>query len=399
MSEPWLSIVGIGEEGLEGLNPSAHKAVTAAEVIVGGKRHHALTQALNAERITWPSPFNHMLEALEGLKGRPTCVLVTGDPVWYSAGTKIADHFGADDIRIHPHVSAFQLACVRMGWALQDAETLTVHGRAVGDILSFVAPRAKLVVLTQDGDTPSQVAELLSGAGYGDSRMTVLADMGGANETRLDGVASRWSEIVPSLHTLCVECSSNPDVPTLPRGPGLPDDAFEHDGKMTKRDLRAITLAKLAPRPDELLWDVGAGCGSVGIEWMRSARGARSIGLEPHAERRAMAERNAHKLGTSRFELVDGTAPDALSGLDKPDAVFIGGGLSQETVDASLAALKNHGRLVANAVTLESEQLLIQLHQHFGGELTRISIAHADAVGRYRGWRSAMPITQWSLVT
>ncbi|MEM6712013.1 MAG: precorrin-6y C5,15-methyltransferase (decarboxylating) subunit CbiE [Pseudomonadota bacterium] len=398
MMEPWLSIVGIGEDGLEGLSSPARKAVTASEVIVGAERHHALSQGLDAERITWPKPFNHMLAVLEALKHRPTCVLVTGDPVWYSAGTKIASHFGTDDVRIHPHISAFQLACARMGWALQDVETLTIHGRAVGSIQPFLSPGARLVILTHDGASPSQVGALLSEAGYSESRLTVLADMGGAKETRLEGVASAWRETVSPFHTLCVECSTKPDLAPLPRGPGLPDNAFEHDGKMTKRDIRALALAKLAPRPNELLWDIGAGCGSVGIEWMRSARGGRAIGIEPNAERRAIAERNAQKLGVSRFELADGTAPGALLELDKPDAVFIGGGLSEETVEVCLAALKPHGRLVANAVTLESELLLIQCHKRFGGELARLSIAYADTIGRYRGWRSAMPITQWSLV-
>ncbi len=397
MSKVWLNIVGIGEDGLAGLSPAAQAAVQRAEVLIGGARHHALTAELQAERVTWPSPFDAMIERIGKLKGKQVCVLVTGDPVWYSAGAKIASHFTPDDVCIHPHVSAFQLAAARMGWALQDTVTLTVHGRQVESIGPEIHPGAKLIVLTQDGGTPAQVARLLAQHGFGRSPITALSHMGGPDEARIDGTATDWSGKVADFHTLCIECIADTGTKILPRGPGLPDDTFEHDGKMTKSEIRAVTLSRLAPRRGDLLWDVGCGCGSVAIEWMRMAAGARAVGLEPHDERRAMAQRNSVRLGVPGLHLIDALAPGGLVGLEAPDAVFIGGGLSGETADACLRALKPHGRLVANAVTLESEQVLTACHERHGGTLTRLSVTRAEPVGSFHGWKPFMPVTQWSI--
>ena len=397
MSKAWLNIVGIGEDGLAGLSVAARTAVKGADVLIGGTRHHALAEGVQAERLTWPNPFDAMIDRIEKLRGKQVCVLVTGDPAWYSAGVKIASHFAPDDVCIHPHVSAFQLAAARMGWALQDAVTLTVHGRPLQNIAPEVMPGAKLIVLTQDAHTPEQIARLLVQHGFGCSRITALSHMDGPEETRIDGTAADWSGRPADFHTLCIECMADTGTKILPRGPGLPDDGFEHDGKMTKAEIRAVTLSRLAPRPGELLWDIGCGCGSVAIEWMRMARGARAIGLEPHDDRRAMAQRNAVMLGVPGLHLIDAVAPDGLAGLDAPDAVFIGGGLSNETVEACLNVLKPHGRLVANAVTLESEQALAACHEHHGGTLTRLSVARAEPVGNFHGWKPFMPVTQWSL--
>lgn len=395
---PWLHIIGIGEDGLAGLSAQARKLVAEAEVIVGGDRHHTLGENTTAERVKWPSPFDAMVETLKALKGRRAVVLVTGDPLWYSVGARIARAMPAGDLIFHPQLSAFQWGACRMGWSLADVETLTVHGRPAEQILPALAPGARLLVLTRDETSPATLANLLQERGYGASQLTVLANLGGANEERIDGSANDpWPpETVPPFHLLAITCAAETGAIVLSRGPGLPDSAFTHDGKMTKRDVRAVTVAKLWPRRGALLWDVGAGCGSVAIEWMRGAPNAEAIAIEPLAARRDMIAMNANALGVPRLKVIDGRAPDALDDLPSPDAVFIGGGLSQACVDVCLLALKPHGTLVANAVTLESEALLISLQAQHGGDLTRLSVAHAEPVGPFRGWRAAMPVTQWS---
>ncbi len=398
MSEPWLHIVGIGEDGMAGLLPATRAVVEAAEVIIGGERHHALSDAITAERLAWPSPFNALIGQLQGLRGRRVVVLATGDPLWYSVGARIGRAIPAAEITFHPQLSAFQLASARMGWSMADLETLTVHGRPVEQMIAFIQPDARLLILTTGAETPGQIARFLSERGFGASSMTVLANMGGEGEARFDGLAESWDHTVPPFNTLAVECIAAPGAALLPRVPGLPDDLFQHDGTMTKREVRAVTLAKLMPMRGALLWDIGTGCGSVAVEWMRAARYARAIGIEPRADRRALAAANALALGTPRLELVDGMVPEALEGLERPDAVFIGGGLSEAVFDVAWAALKPLGRLVANCVTLESEAVLVALHKRHGGELVKLSVNRASPVGTRTGWRPLMPVTQWSLV-
>jgi len=394
----WLHIVGIGEDGFDGLTPATRAVVEAAEVIIGGERHHALAANISAERLAWPSPFNAMVETIEGLRGKRAVVLVTGDPLWFSVGARIGRAMDPAEIVYHPQLSAFQLAAARMGWSLADIETLTVHGRPVEQMIAFIQPDVRLLVLTTGAETPAQIAKFLSERGFGKSKMTVLAAMGGKDEARFDGTADAWQHEVPAFNTLAVACIAAPDAALLPRVPGLADALFQSDGTMTKQEIRAATLAKLMPMRGALLWDIGCGSGSVAIEWMRAARYARAIGIEPRADRRAMAGANAMALGAPKLELVDGMVPDALGGLPAPDAIFIGGGLSRPTFDAAWAALRPLGRLVANAVTLESEAELMALHAEFGGELVRISVCRAEPVGRLTGWRPSMPVTQWSLV-
>ncbi|WP_411892831.1 precorrin-6y C5,15-methyltransferase (decarboxylating) subunit CbiE [Yoonia sp. SDW83-1] len=398
MSDPWLHIVGIGEDGMDGLLPATRAVVEAAEIIIGGERHHTLADNLVAERMAWPHPFDALIETIEGLRGRRVVVLATGDPLWYSVGAKIGRAIDPAQIVYHPQLSAFQLASARMGWSLPDVETLTVHGRPVEQMIAFIQPDARLLVLTTGEETPGQIARFLTERGFGQSKMTVLAAMGGKNETRFDGVAANWDHVVPAFNTLAVECIAAPDAALLPRVPGLADHLFQSDGTMTKQEVRAATVAKLMPMRGALLWDIGCGCGSVAIEWMRAARYARAVGIEPRADRRAMAAANALALGVPKLELVDGVVPDALDGLDAPDAIFIGGGLSRETFDAAWDALRPLGRMVANAVTLESEAELIALHKERGGDLVKLSVHRAEPVGRLTGWRPLMPVTQWSLV-
>jgi len=398
MADPWLHIVGIGEDGMAGLVPATRAVVEAAEIIIGGERHHTLTEDLTAERLAWPHPFDALISTIETLRGKRVVILATGDPLWFSVGARIGRAMDPAEIIYHPQLSAFQLAAARMGWSLPDVETLTVHGRPVEQMIAFIQPDAQLLVLTTGAETPAQIAAFLTERGFGQSRMTVLAAMGGKNETRYDGRAESWDHAVPAFNTLAVQCVAAPDAALLPRVPGLADDLFQSDGTMTKQEVRAATVAKLMPMRGALLWDIGCGCGSVAIEWMRAARYARAVGIEPRADRRAMAAANALALGVPKLALIEGSVPDALEGLDAPDAIFIGGGLSRETFDAAWDALRPLGRLVANAVTLESEAELIALHKTHGGDLVKLSVHRAEPVGRLTGWRPLMPVTQWSLV-
>ena len=375
---PWLHIVGIGEDGMDGLTPATRAVVEAAEIIIGGERHHALSGNVTAQRIAWPSPFDSLIDTLRSFKGRRVVVLATGDPLWFSIGARIGREIDATEITYHPQVSAFQIAAARMGWSMADLETLTVHGRPVEQMIAFIQPDQRLLILTTGEETPAQIARFLTERGFGQSRLTVLAAMGGQMEQRFDDVAESWNHSVPAFNTLAVECIASPDAALLPRVPGLDDDLFIHDGTMTKREVRAVTLAKLMP--------------------MRGARYARAIGIEPRAERRAMAAQNALALGTPKLQIIEGEAPDCLAGLEVPDAIFIGGGLSEAVFAAAWDALRPLGRLVANAVTLESEQVLIGLQAAHGGDLVKLSVNRAEPVGPYRGWRPLMPVTQWSLI-
>ncbi|MGH1369659.1 MAG: precorrin-6y C5,15-methyltransferase (decarboxylating) subunit CbiE [Maritimibacter sp.] len=398
MKTPWLHIIGIGEDGLEGLNPISRAVINDAQVIIGGARHHELTKASSAKRIAWPSPFDTLLETLRDLQGQRVVVLATGDPLWFSVGARLGREIDPDQITYHPHVSAFQLASARMGWSMADLDALTVHGRPTEQMIPFIQPSARLLILTTGSETPAEIARLLTDRGYGESRITVLAHMGGADEARFEGKAATWNHAVPAFNTLALECIAAPDAALLPRTPGLPDAAFANDGTMTKRDVRAATLAKLMPMRGALLWDIGTGSGAVAVEWMRAARDARAIGIEARADRRALAAQNAQSLGTPGLHLVAGKAPKALADLEAPDAVFIGGGLSRDTFETAYQALKPLGRLVANAVTLDSQALLFTLFERHGGELVQINISRATEIGPRLGWRPSMPVTQWSLI-
>jgi len=399
VSDTWLDIIGIGEDGMEGLSPQARKTLQDAEIIIGGDRHHALSADVSGDRIAWPSPFDAMIDRIKSYRGKRIVVLVTGDPLWYSVGARITKGIPASEVRFFPQLSAFQWAACRMGWSLADCETVTVHGRSDTQILPYLAPGVRMLVLAQNADTPAALAALLTNRGFGGSKMTALAHLGGVGEQIFEAHAEDWSHGVPDFHTVAIQCIAGEDAVWYPRTGGLPDGAFEHDGQMTKRVLRAATICALAPYPDALLWDVGAGCGSVAIEWMRASRGAQAIAVEPNDERGDMIRRNMISLGAERLKIVDATAPDALYELPKPDAIFIGGGLTDEGVfETCWQALRPMGRLVANAVTLESESRLQELHASYGGELTRIGVSNVQPVGRYRGWRSAMPVTQWAVV-
>ena len=398
----WLDIIGIGEDGLDSLTATASAALEQAEVVIGGNRHHGLAPHLQAKRVKWPEPFSKIIGTVEQYRGSRVAVLVTGDPLWFSAGARVARQLPAEEVRFHPQLSAFQYACCRMHWSLADIETLTAHGRPPEQIVPWFAPNARLAVLTTGSNDPGAIARLLVKNGYGPSRMTVLAALGGPKEQRIAGVADYWAtsdpkDRIPVFHTLCIECRLAVGAMPLARGPGLPDHAFETDGNFTKQEIRAVTVSVLAPRRGALLWDIGTGCGTVAIEWMRAATDARAIGIDPNVSRLEMARKNSRELGVPRLQLVRGRAPKALADLPAPDAIFIGGGLTKSLIAKSVAALEPCGRIVANAVTINGEAILARAHAEHGGELVRMSVARAVEIGSKSGWRQMMPVTQWRL--
>jgi precorrin-6Y C5,15-methyltransferase (decarboxylating) len=404
MQSPWLTIVGIGEDGLEGMSATARAAIDAAEVLVGGARHLAIVAADGRERIVWGRPLTSTLPSIIERRGRRVCILASGDPMWFGIGATLARQVPVAELRILPAPSAFSLAASRLAWPLAEVVCLSIHGRPVELVAPHLFPGARLILLAWDGGTPEVLAKLLCQRGFGPSRLIVLEAMGGPHEQRRTALAVDWaagtlSGTVAALNTIAVECVAEADARLLSIVPGLPDDAFEHDGQITKRAVRAMTLAALAPVPGQLLWDVGAGAGSIAIEWLRAHPRNRAIAIERRADRAERLARNAATLGTPDLVTVIGAAPAALDGLPSPDAVFIGGGASQPgLIDRCWVALPSSGRLVVNAVTLESEAVLLAARARHGGELTRISIAHADPVGRLSAWRPAMPVTQWLVV-
>jgi len=392
----WLNIVGIGEDGLDGLSPTARALVDTAEFLVGGERHLAMIAADHpAERLRWGKPFDESFAAIEANAGKRVTVLTTGDPMHYGAGAVLSRRMRQAIATVIPAPGAFSLAAARMYWPLQDTVCLSVHGRPAESLFLHLYPGARLLILANDGDTPTRIAGMLTAHGFGDSRVTALEHMGGPREQRRDALAKNWGDgPVAKLNTVAVECIAAPGARLLSRVAGLPDDAFEHDGMMTKRETRAATLAALAPLPGQLLWDVGAGCGSVAIEWMRA--GGRAVGIENNPDRLAMAARNAALLGVPELVLVNGEAPAALEGLAAPDAVFIGGGIGTEGLfEACWSALGPGGRLVANTVTIEGETALAGLHRAHGGEMVRIAASRLAGVGRLHGWKPLMQVTQW----
>ena len=395
----WLNIVGIGEDGLDGISPAARALIDTAEVLVGGVRHLAMIAADHpAERLGWAKPFEDSYAAIEAHAGKRVTLLTTGDPMHFGVGAVLSRRMKDAIAIVIPSPSAFSLAAARMRWPLQDVACLSVHGRPAEALYPHIYPGARLLILTNGGDTPAQIAGMLAARGFGDSRVTALEHMGGPREARHEALAKDWGDgPVAKLNTIAVDCIAAPGARVLSRVAGLPDDSFEHDGQMTKREVRAATLAALAPLPGQLLWDVGAGCGSVAIEWMRA--GGSAIGIENNPDRMAMAARNAATLGVPDLALIGGKAPAALAGLETPDAVFIGGGIGTPGLfDACWAALKPGGKLVANTVTIEGEATLAKLHSEHGGEMVRLAVSRLSPVGRLNGWKPLMQVTQWQAV-
>ncbi len=401
-AERWLAVVGIGEDGAAALSSAALEAIRAAETLVGGARHLALVpERLSplAERLSWPSPMLPFLDVIAAMRGRRVVVLASGDPLLHGVAATLLGRIPREEMTVLPAVSAYQLACAAMLWPVSETRLVTACGRPVETLALELFDGARIVLFSADGATPAAAARLLVEAGCGGSRLTVLERLG-APEARAVALAARevGDRRFDALNIVAIEVVAGSDARLPARIPGLPDDLFENDGQITRREIRALTLARLAPAPGALLWDVGAGSGSVGIEWMRAAPGARTIALEPRADRAARARENARRLGVPALELREARAPEGLAGLPAPDAVFFGGGASEEgVIYLAWRALKPGGRLVANAVTIETEARLITARERLGGDLVRLQVSYADPIGRMTGWRPAMPVTQYAV--
>ena len=381
------------------MSAAARGLIGAAEIVFGGRRHLGLAASLvrGATR-PWPSPFDGAAEEVLRHRGRQVCVLASGDPFQYGIGAVLARHIDAREMIVVPAPSAFSLAAARLGWSLPHTVLLSVHGRALDLVRPHLQPGAHILALSSDGDSPATLAELLAKNGFGASRLTVLEALGGPREHIRTTTAAEYDfGTVDALNTVAIEVAAATSARVLARTPGLADALFEHDGQITKREIRAVTLSSLAPRRGELLWDIGAGSGSVAIEWLLADPAMRAVAIERRADRAARIGRNAAAFGVPGLAIVAGAAPAALCGLATPDAVFIGGGAGEAGVlDAAARALRPGGRLTVNAVTLETEALLLARHATLGGELIRIAMSRAATLGEKTGWRAAMPVTQWS---
>jgi precorrin-6B C5,15-methyltransferase / cobalt-precorrin-6B C5,C15-methyltransferase len=394
--KPWLSVVGIGDDGLASLCPAARAVVEAGEVLVGGRRQLAMVANGRAERLAWQRPLEATFDDLEARRGRRVVVLASGDPMCFGVGETLARRFAPDEMRVLPAPSAFSLVCARLGWSGTEVECLSFHARSPDVVRRHLSPGARLIVLSHDGRTPDLIARILRKRGFGPSRMWAFEHLGGGAERRVEASAEAWPEAeLAALNTVAIACEAGPEATLWPCVPGLPDEAFESDGMLTKRDVRAATLARLAPMAGQCLWDVGAGSGAVAIEWLRALRRGRAVAIEREPERCARIERNAQRLGTPELVVACGDAPAALESLPPPDAIFIGGGIGEPgLIEHCWQALPPGGRLVANVVTLEGERALLDWRARYGGELVRLAIAQAEPIGRFDGWRPSMPVTQ-----
>jgi precorrin-6Y C5,15-methyltransferase (decarboxylating) len=391
----WLSIVGIGEDGVAGLGEAARALVAGADLVVGGTRHLKLAEALiRGKARSWPSPFS--VDPVLAARGRKVCVLASGDPFVHGVGTTLARAVPREEMQVIPGLSAFALAAARLCWSLDEVRTLSLLTDPVESLRPWL--RGRLLVLMADAAQPATVAEYLSRSGFDNARLTVLEALGGPRE-RVRATTAGGFELkgIGRLNLLAIEIEGGA---ALPLTPGLPDELFEHDGQITKREIRALTLAALAPRRGDRLWDIGAGSGSIAIEWLLADPSLQAIAIEVDPERAARIRRNALTLGVPRLQVVEGRAPMALDRLPPPDAIFIGGGGGRDTsvLDGAVTALRRGGRLVINAVTLETEALLLSCHAATGGNLVRLSVSQATPVGGMTGWRPAMPIIQWTWV-
>ncbi|WP_084534713.1 precorrin-6y C5,15-methyltransferase (decarboxylating) subunit CbiE [Nocardia yamanashiensis] len=397
-----IAVVGIGADGFDGLGGAARREIAAAEVLFGSGRQLELVPAesCGAERVAWPSP---LVPALPGLlrqfAGRRMCVLASGDPMFYGIGVTLARLVGPHALRVLPQPSSASLACARLGWAWAETPVVSAVGRRIETVLPELADGRRVLVLSSDAATPAQLANLLAANGFGGSRLTVLEQLGGPGERVFDGTAADWTHPVgDALNIVAVEAISDLGAVRLTRLPGLPDTVYGGDGQLTKAEVRTLTVAALAPAPGELLWDVGGGSGTIAIEWCRTDSSCRAVTFEQHDSRRKQITENAAQLGVPGIEVL-GAAPDSFGDRQAPDAVFIGGGLTQPGMfDACWDRLRPGGRLVANAVTAESEALVTSLAAAHGGSLRRFQIYRAEPLGGFTSWRPQLPVTQWSVV-
>ena len=389
-------MIGLSARGWSDLPDRLRILIQQAEVLLGNSRHLDLIPQFPAQqRLAWPSPLREGLPMLlNEVSGRRVVALASGDPLIAGIGSTLIEMLGASEVRIHPAVSSVALARTRMGWSEESTQLVRLRGGDLDGVRRSLFPGRRLIILSRDAASPAAVAELLTEAGYGDSMITVLGDLDAETESRIEVLARDWAVSAPALNVVCVTCVGQGPVASL--APGLPDQAFDHDGQLTKRDLRASALARLMPRPGELLWDVGAGAGSIAIEWMRSDPTCQAVAVERNLDRVKRIRLNAEALGVPGLELLHGEAPGALAPLPRPHAVFVGGGATADTLDHSWSALLPGGRLVVHAVTQETEMILVNCWNRYGGELSRLSVEHLEPIGRYHGWRPARAVVQWS---
>lgn len=392
---PWLTIIGLGEDGFDGLPPAHRAALEAAEVVAGSVRHLALLPPLRGERLEWPLPFADGIPRLLALRGRRVAMLASGDPFWFGAGSSITRHLAPGEWQALPAPSTFALAAARLGWPLEHTTCLGLHATPLTRLRPHLCAGARLLVLLRDGAAVASLARYLVDLGFGDTTLTVLEALGGPRERRRELRAAAF-DLQDVVHPVAVALQVVGDAAALPCSSGLPDAFFDHDGQITKQRVRALTLSALAPRAGERLWDIGAGSGSVAIEWLLAHPRCEAVAIEADPDRAVRLRHNADRLGVDRLVLVTASAPAALAGLPTPEAVFIGGGLCEAMLDALWQLLPRGCRVVANAVTLESEALLAHWHARAGGSLSRIELAEARPLGSRRGWRAAFPIVQWS---
>ena len=395
----WLAVVGIGEDGIDGLGAAARQLISQAEVVFGGKRHLRLAApVIRGAARPWPSPFAGALDEVLARRGRNTCVLASGDPMCHGVGVLLARKLEAREMIIVPAASAFSLAAARLGWALTEVALVSLHGQSIDLVRRYLQPAARVLALTSDGEGPPALARLLTQTGFGASRVTVLEALGGPRESiRCARAADFNLAAIDPLNVVAIEVAGAPDARVISSAAGLADELFEHDGQLTKRDVRAVSLSSLAPCRGELLWDIGAGSGSIAIEWMLCDPLMRAVAIEARPDRAARIRRNACMLGVPTLQIVQGAAPAAFDGLPPPDAIFIGGGVSDAGVlNGAMTQLRAGGRLVANVVTLEGEAVLLTHHAGSGGQLLRLAMTRADMIGGMRSWQPARPITQWS---
>ena len=394
----WITVIGIGEDGMDGLSPSCVSLVQKAEVLIAGKRHHRKVQNSEAEILDWDQGFDHVFKEIEARRGKNIIVLASGDPMNFGVGSNLVRTFGDDAVIVHPAPGAFSLAAARMGWSIPDVDCFTIHGRPLTTLIKYIFPGARLLVLSNNGSSAAQVASLLEEKGYGNSHISVLEHLGGNNEKRIDGIAKSWSYTCgQDLNTLAIRCVGVADTIPLSRAPGLADDAFKHDGQLTKCEVRAITIAKLQPLPGQVLWDIGAGSGSVSIEWLRLGGNRRAIAIEKNPGRVAAIKLNAANLGTPDLMIVEGDFHKVKNNLlFKPDAIFIGGGSSDlNLLISAWNALGPGGRLVINVVSLEAERTLLAFREDVDGDLSRILIERATPVGNYSAFKPMLGVTQF----
>jgi precorrin-6Y C5,15-methyltransferase (decarboxylating) len=396
----WLSVVGIGEDGVEGLSPAARRAVEEAAIVFGGARHLSLASPLlKGEVRQWPKPFGTAPEAVAACRGQKVCVLASGDPFLHGIGATLAREIPIAEMAIYAAPSAFSLAAACLGWPLHEVVTLALHAAPLDLIRPHLQSGTRILALMADGEAPGALAALLCRHGFGASTMILLEALGGPRQSVRRMRADMFAvETVDPLNLVALDIAAAETALPLGLTPGRPDDLFEHDGQLTKREARALALAALAPRRGELLWDIGGGSGSIAIEWLLANPTLRAVTIERDEARAARIARNAKALGVPHLHVLHGTAPDALADLSSPGAIFVGGGCSAFVLESAEAALPRGGRLVVHAVTLETEALLLHRYSLIGGQLVRLDLSRATPVGTKTGWRPAMPLTQWTWI-